>query len=196
MEEYIDVNKELEQKNQEMFLNKKRIDLDNSMESLMVFYSNYSMNVASEINNRICIYRNINSSSEDSKILYNTITSFFLIVSKKLKEIINNQIEPIKDKLDGLTDEEYIKKLNDISTGIIDNMSSYFKENANMLSDELNQDIDDDIKNSINKYILDILTIKMINMLRDKIMYSIKVINNNYEANKEIIENINEKTLK
>ena len=196
MEEYIDVNKELEQKNQEMFLNKKRIDLDNSMESLMVFYSNYSMNVASEINNRICIYRNINSSSEDSKILYNTITSFFLIVSKKLKEIINNQIEPIKDKLDGLTDEEYIKKLNDISTGIIDDMSNYFKENANMLSDELNQDIDDDIKNSINKYILDILTIKMINMLRDKLMYSIKVINNNYEANKEIIENINEKTLK
>ncbi len=191
----IDVTKELQQKNQEMLLNKKMIDLDKAMESLLVFYNNYCSNVSIDINNRICLYRNVEIESEQGKIFYNTITSFFQIVMNKLKEIINNNTSVLKRKLSSFSDEEYTNELNHISLEIINQMSDYYINNVGMLSNELNQDASDDIKTRISDYLIEMITVKMINMLKDKVMFSIKVINNNYEENYQVIENINEKTL-
>ncbi len=196
MNENIDINKELKAKNEEMLLNKKKIDLDTSMESLMVFYNNYSNNIASEINNRICSLRNINPDSEQGKVFYNTITSFLFLTNKKLGEIINNNIETIKNKIGSISDDEYTSLLNNLSLSISNQMFDYYVENINMLSSELNQDVDEEIKNRINDYLYDLTTVKMMNMLRDKIMFAIKVINNNSEENKEVIESINEKVFK
>jgi len=191
----IDVTKELQQKNQEMLLNKKMIDLDKAMESLLVFYNNYCSNVAIDINNRICLYRNVEIESEQGKIFYNTITSFFQIVMNKLKEIINNNTSVLKRKLSSFSDEEYTNELNHISLEIINQMSDYYINNVGMLGNELNQDASDDIKTRISDYLIEMITVKMLNMLKDKVMFSIKVINNNYEENYQVIENINEKTL-
>lgn len=196
MEENIDVTRELQLKNQEMLLNKKKIDLDTSMESLLVFYSNYLTNIAVEVNNKICQYHEIEPNSEQGKIFYNTIMSFFIITSKKLDEIVKMNIEPIKSNLVNLTDKEYIDLLNKVSIKITDELLNYYNENINMLCSELNQDINEALKKNIERYLFDIMTIKMINMLKDKLMFSIRVISNNYEKNAEIIENINEKTLR
>lgn len=194
--EDIDIKKELQLKNQEMLLNKKMIDLDTAMESLIVFYSNYSINTSCDINNKICQFRGIESNSEQGKIFYNTIISFFNIAIDKLKELINSNIFPIKAKLSIINDEEYKELLTNASDIIINQMLVYYKENASMLCEELVQSVDDYIKMQIYNHISDVMTYKMINMLKDKFMYSIRVINNNYEENKEVIENINEKTIK
>ncbi len=196
MEENFDVSKELQHKNQEMLLNKKKIDLDNSMESLVLFYSNYSTNIASEINTRVCSLRGISQDSEQSMIFYNTITSFFFLASKKLKEIIASVIIPLKEKLDTINDENYSDVLNHTYLVITNKMYDYYTESINMLSNELNQDVNEEIKNKINSYVFDVITVKMMNTLRDKFMYGIKVINNNNEENKEVMETINEKTIK
>ncbi len=193
--EDININKELQEKNQEMLLNKKIIDLDNSMESLMVFYSVYTTNMASEINSRVCFFRNIDPNSEQGKIFFNTITTFFFMVNKKLKEIITSVLEPLKAKLSNIDDKEYVKELNDKSLLITNQISDYYFESINMLLSELNQDVAEDTKTKINEYVLDTITVKMMNMFKDKFMFSIKVINNNYEENKEVIESINEKTI-
>ena len=196
MEENFDVSKELQHKNQEMLSNKKKIDLDNSMESLVLFYSNYSTNIASEINTRVCSLRGISQDSEQSMIFYNTITSFFFLASKKLKEIIASVIIPLKEKLDTINDENYSDVLNHTYLVITNKMYDYYTESINMLSNELNQDVNEEIKNKINSYVFDVITVKMMNTLRDKFMYGIKVINNNNEENKEVMETINEKTIK
>ena len=67
--------------------------------------------------------------------------------------------------------------------------------NINMLSSELNQDVSEEVKNKIDKFLFDFITIRIINVLKDKFMYTITVIGNNFEENKEIIDNINEKTI-
>ena len=196
MNEDIDINKELQQKNQEMLLNKKRIDLDTSMESLFVFYSNYATNIATEINNRVCAYHEIDSNSEQGKIFYNIIISFFSMVSNKLKEIISTNIEPVKSKLSIITDEEYSELLSTVSNNMIKEINDYCFNNIYMLNSEINQDVSEDVKYCIDNYLNEIINVKMINMLKDKFMFAIKVISNNYVENKEVIENINEKTIK
>ena len=195
MEENIDIKQTLQNTNQELLLNKKKMDLDKAMESLYMFYINYSPTISNEINNRVCSYHNIDPNSEQGKIFYNTITSFFFIVSKKLDEIIKSTIEPIKSKIDGMTDEEYNKELNHTSVVIINQMKDHYIENVNMLSSELNQNVDEETKSKIDKYLLEILTVKMINILKDKLMYAIRVVNNNFEENYHIIDTINENTV-
>ena len=196
MDNNVDINKELQLKNQEMLLNKKKIDLDTSMESLLVFYSNYSTNLATEINNRICMIKNINSDSEQSKIMYNTITSFFFLLSKKLQELITKKTDKIKEKLSTIDDKEYDKELKYMSIVVINQMLEYYGETIDMLVEELTRDESDVNKDKISNYLFEIIYGKMMNMLKDKFIYSIKVINNNYEENNQVMEDINKKTLK
>ena len=191
-----DISKELELKNQEMLLNKKKIDLDKAMESLFVSFITRTPIIASEMNENICLYKNIDSNSEQGKILYNTITSFFFIASKKIEEIVTSDINPIKDKLKNLSDDEYNKELTNVSVAIINKIKDYFIENLDMLKNELNQDVSEDVKNKINDYLYRVINIKVINMIREKLMYAVIVVNNNNEENNQIMENLNEKIIK
>ena len=171
MDNNVDINKELQLKNQEMLLNKKKIDLDTSMESLLVFYSNYSTNLATEINNRICMIKNINSDSEQSKIMYNTITSFFFLLSKKLQELITKKTDKIKEKLSTIDDKEYDKELKYMSIVVINQMLEYYGETIDMLVEELTRDESDVNKDKISNYLFEIIYGKMMNMLKDKFIY-------------------------
>ena len=65
-----------------------------------------------------------------------------------------------------------------------------------MLSNEINQNVDRETKERTNKYLLNVMTVKMINILQDNLMCYIKVIGNNYKENNKVIQSINEKTLK
>ena len=195
MDENIDLNQELQKKNQEMLSNKKKVDLDTSMESLLVFFGNYCNNISSEINNRICEYHGISADSEKGKIFHNTITSFLFIANKELENIIKKTLDKIKEKLDSLDDKEYALLLNRASIVIINELTDYYATNINMLSSELNQDVSEEVKNKIDKFLFDFITIRIINVLKDKFMYTITVIGNNFEENKEIIDTINEKTI-
>ena len=196
MDNNIDTNEELKIKNQEMLLNKKCIDLETSMESLIVFYSNYSNNLANEINNRICLIKNIDSEGEQSKIMLNTIISFFTILSNKLKELVFDKVNKLKDRINTFNDEEYDKELKYMSIYVNNRLLEFYGENIDMLMEELTSDVDTVTKDKIKNYLFEIIYGKMMNMLRDKFIYSIKVIGNNSEENNQIIQEINEKTIK
>ena len=197
MDNNIDVNEQLKIKNQEMLLNKKKIDIDTSIESFLEFFSNYStINIASEINNKVCSYQNINPNSEQGKILYNTITSFFFIMVRKLKVIFKETIDPIKEKLIVLDDNEYNKELSHIYAIIINKMLDYCVDSIDMLNNELTTDASLEIKNRIRKYLSEMITIRMMNVFREKLTFYIRLINNNNKENQEVIEGINERTIK
>ena len=191
-----DLNKEIEAKQQAMFLNKKTIDLDKSMESLIVFYSRYLADtVASELNSKICVYHGIGANSQQANILFNTITTFFYLSVEELKKVLETNLKPLKDKLGTLTDLEYIKALNYLSTTVTNHMLDYYIEKLDEFSNELNQNVTIENKNRINKLIFDTLTIKLINNLKDKFMYAIGVIKNNSKENVEKMNMIKEKTI-
>jgi hypothetical protein len=195
MEENIDIKQTLLDTNQELLLNKKKIDLDKALESLQLFYISYTPGIATEIKKTVCSYRNIDSQSEQAMVFYRTITSFFMMASKQIKEIVDREKEPLKNKISEMSDDEYNKELGRLSLLILNKTKDYFFENASMLISELDQNVDDDTKSKIDKYVLEMLTVKVINIIKDKLMFYLKVISNNNEENKEMIDNINNNTV-
>ena len=206
MENNVDLNEEIKYKNQEMLLNKKKSDLEKSMESLVLFFKFYTLNAAIDINNKICEYQNINSNSEQAEIYYKTIISFFEMTSDKLKNIIDNELSLIENKIEIISETEYNNELKIVASNIKNKLLDFFiginKEEGdntniiNMLVDELSQNVNEEERNKIYKYLYDIISTKMINILNDNLMISIQLISNNNKENQEVMERINERTIK
>lgn len=188
-----DINDALKKVNQNMLLNKKKIDIDNIVESLLLFFSNYFDNLSKEVFSKIKEIKNINKDNQYQEIIDKLIITFFDLLEKKIKETTLNNFNSIKDKISTLSDSDCNKELNYITSIISNELSDYYLENANNLVEELNKNIDNSKVTS--EYILEIIYHRVINTLKDRLMYSIKVIDNNNEENNQFIENINEKTI-
>ncbi len=195
MDGNIDISQELKAKNQEMLLEKKKTDLDKSTDSLLEFYRLYSTEtVANEIRDRICMFHNIDNNSEQAQIFSKTIFVFLNTAFNEFEKEVKTKREILKQKIKDLNDEEYNKALQLFSVSITNSLSEYYIANLEMLNAELNQNVDDETKEKIKKYLYDIIAVKMINNLKEKFIYSMKVISNNNVENKEVIDIINEKT--
>ena len=188
-----DINDALKKVNQNMLLNKKKIDIDNIVESLLLFFSNYFDNLSKEVFSKIKEIKNINKDNQYQEIIDKLIITFFDLLEKKIKETTLNNFNSIKDKISTLSDSDCNKELNYITSIISNELSDYYLENANNLVEELNKNLDNSKVTS--EYILEIIYHRVINTLKDRLMYSIKVIDNNNEENNQFIENINEKTI-
>ena len=188
-----DINDALKKVNQNMLLNKKKIDIDNIVESLLLFFSNYFDNLSKEVFSKIKEIKNIKKDNQYQEIIDKLIITFFDLLEKKIKETTLNNFNSIKDKISTLSDSDCNKELNYITSIISNELSDYYLENANNLVEELNKNLDNSKVTS--EYILEIIYHRVINTLKDRLMYSIKVIDNNNEENNQFIENINEKTI-
>lgn len=194
MEENIDVGKELAIKNQELFKNKLIIDLENAMDSLLMFYSNYCDTISNEVINTIVFY--LDKQDETSKeTISNLVISFFTMFKDSLNKTIQERLKIIKSSIPNLETSNYEKKLNSESLIIVNQISDYYQENIYMLIDEIQENITEH-RLDFKDYLLNALYLKLMNTLKDKLMYSVKLINNNYDENTTILQIINEKTLK
>lgn len=196
MENNVDINEVLKNKNNEMLLNKKRIDLDKAMESIQMFYNNYCDNYAIEINDQLCGIKNIDINSEQGEIIKKMTASFLNMITDTLNKTISEKTMLIKEQLNNMDDIKYNKVLNYMSLNIVNQISEFYLENVNMLINELVFDSDLEINKRISDYLSTIVYNKIINVLKDQFMYAIKLIDNNYEENNQIMEGINEKTIK
>ena len=129
MENDTSIIEQLKVKNQELYLNKRIIDLDSSIESLLLFYNNYTSNLATDVSNQISSFYGIDSNSDQGKIMYNTISSFFVLCNNKLKDVLTKRIEKIKSTMNNVSDEEYNKELRYMSIKAINAMSDYYFQN-------------------------------------------------------------------
>lgn len=195
MENNVDVIKELQAKNEEMLLNKKILDLDKATESLLLFYSNYCNNYAVNITNNISLMKNIDINSETSAEIKQMTTSFLDIYQDNLKKELSIKIEGIKKKIATLTDDEYNKELSHAAVYVVNKISDFYLENIGMLIDEVVKDTDSDTNKRITDYLKSIVHNKLINMIKDQLTYTIRLIDNNYEENYQIMESISKKTL-
>ena len=192
MTEEIDINEKLKEKHEEMLLNKKKIDIDNIVESLLLFFKNYSDNLSNEIIDRICMIKRIDDQNQEKEIVRTMVSALFDMVNKKLNDISLEKFNSFKDKIASVVDNEYSKKLNQISHSIINESFDYYLENGKILVDELS---DEDNKKIIYDYVMKTIYNKLLNKLKDQFAYSIKVIDNNYEENEQIINSISQKTM-
>ena len=193
MEDNIDVEKELEKKNQELFINKMIIDLENAMDSLLMFYSNYCDSVSNEVINTTNSYFD-NKNAESFEMISNLVTSFFSMLKDDLNKIIKERLDVIKSNIQKIDSLNYEKKLSSESLIIVNKFSDFYQNNVYMLISELEENIKEH-RLDFKDYLLNGLYLKLINTLKDKLMYSIKLIGNNYDENTLMLQTINEKTL-
>ena len=197
MDNSIDTKVELSVANDAMLFGNNKQDLDNTMDSLINFFTNYSTDtLANEINNRICMIKNIDSSSEQSKIMFNTIVGFSTLVSNKLKELITKRTVKLKENLNNISIEDYNRELRYLAINTSNGLRTFYEENVNMLIDELASDVDNLTKEKISNCLFESIHEKLMGMLSDKFNYSIIIIGNKYQENKKVINGINEKTIK
>ena len=187
-----DINVALREINQKMLVNKKKIDIDNIVESILLFFNNYFNTLSDEVVNKVISLKSFDNNDSSKEIVSKLVLSFFNILENKLKDTCLNKFNSIKNDVSKLSDNECNKKLNYIASIISNQISDYYLDNAHDLINELNND--DDNKN-ISDYILKTIYNRVINTLKDRLMYGIKVIDNNYEENNLKLENINEKTI-
>lgn len=193
MKDNFDVQEELKNKNYELYINKLIVDLEKTMESLLMFYSNYCDTLSKDSTNTIISY--LDNSLEKQDTVSNLVNTFFGMIKGKINDIIKERLENIKNNIQNIDHINYEKKLNDEALLIANQLSDYYQENIYMLIDEISKDITT-YRLDFKDYLLNTLYRKLINTLIDKLMYSIKLINNNYDENTMMLETINQKTLK
>ena len=188
-----DINEVLRAFNQEALLKKKKVDIDNIVDSILLFFNNYFGNLSKEVTIKLKSLNNISEDDYYGVIINKMVFAFFNVLENKLKETTTNKFNSIRDNIPNLTDLECNKKLNYIVGVISNEISDFYLENAEILIKELIQK-EEYVKVS-SDYLIKVVYGKVINTLKDRLMYSIKVIDNNNEENKEKIETINEKTI-
>ena len=192
MKDENDINIELKAKHEEMLLNKKKYDIDNMVESLLLFFSNYSNNLSIEIVDKICIINKIDKNNQESEIVKSMVVALFDMINQKLKENTVSKFNIFKEKMVSINNNDYNKVLNQLSHMIINEISDFYLENGIVLVNELGKD---DNRIELNNYIMKIIYGKLINKLKDQFMYSVRLIDNNYEENEQIINSINQKII-
>ena len=189
----IDINEELKLKHQEMLLNKKLIDIDTSVDSLLLFINNYFESLVYDIDNKI---NDIKGTAVFDEVLEKIVSNFLKMVQEELKNILNINIEKIKNNVGSLTEEDYNKQLSEMTMIVSKHISDFYLNNVNMLIDELTIKEDVQTKERINNFLSKSIYLRIMTILKNQLSYSIKVIDNNYEENYQIIQSISEKTLK
>ena len=206
MEDKLDVVKEFEIKNQELFNDNKLIILENVIESVLLFYSKnvgdsdkkdnpYCDNVAQEVIDKInSLLDNKDDVTQKEKVSA-LVNAFFDMFKNEVNTIFSQRLDIIKTNIQSIDESNYENKLNEELLTIVQQISNFYQENINMLIDEIEDGITE-YQTEFKDYLLNNVHAKLINILKDKLMISAILINNKYDENVAIFQRINEKTLK
>lgn len=190
------INKELIEKTDSMLPNQQEFDIDKSISTFLTYYRNYSNGIVSQINDRVCFYREIDTNSEQGKEFNNIIAGFISDTLDYLIEVLDNKVSEIKQNLVGISVDDYNKRLSSMITVISNKMHDYYGENIDKLIKSLTENVSDNVKDRISNYLLMMIEGKMNNNLVSNLLNYTKVIDNNNRVNIEKQQSIEENTLK
>ncbi len=192
---YMDnINEILKSKNQELFLNKVNVDLDNYLETTILLLNNYLNNkkesISQEIYEILIDSSNINYkdilSFIESKLLSFKNQLILLISNKKVFLVNNNLTVNLEDFKNNINNQNIvlIEQLN----VIIDNLINIIKEEYDNNDNQFNRSRLNNILNKEHDDIHDYL----LNSFNEKDLLLI----NNYNSNIDYLNNINDITSK
>ena len=126
----------------------------------------------------------------------NSINSFFELIDNKIAELNKNRLVSLKNSIKDIDDIDYEEIISDDAKTFMQDLSIFYQKTIKKISDELTNDKDDFTKNRINNYLGEIFYQKFVTKIEEVLSFNNKVLYNNYLANCERINNINQKTLK
>ena len=137
MNNNVDVLKQLEVKNREIYLNKLVIDLDNNLDILSITVNNIINLFTNEMINKIL-------EIENGTMNRSKISTHVEAFQEKFKDQIMIMIHERKTKLELLIKDidkiEYETKIKEESLNIINKIDEYYKNNIDNLYNQINKD--------------------------------------------------------
>lgn len=191
MNNNIDVVKQLEEKNKEIYYNKLNMDIENNSETLSITLNNIISVLMNELTSKLLEFDNKNSNDD---VIQKLVVAFQEKLNEQIEVLIQNRLVKLKEIVNEISDIDYKEILENEKERIVSSLSSYFKDNALELKN-IGNNYDSFNKERLNDYIDVLFYEKLINKVKESISNMDNILYNNYQANLEKFNNLNAKTL-
>ena len=193
MNSNIDVLKQLEVKNREIYLKKLVIDLDTNLDVLSI-----------TVNNIVSLYTNEMISKileiENGTMNRSKISTHVEAFQEKFKDQLIVMIHERKTKMESILNNidqaTYTEKLKEESQNIIHQIGKYYQNNIDSLYNQINSDYDEFNLKRLNDYLKENYYEKIILKLKESFSNTDIILINNYRESYQKYIELNEKTLK
>lgn len=191
MNNNIDVVKQLEEKNKEIYYNKLNMDIENNSETLSITLNNIISVLMNELTSKLLEFDNKNSNDD---VIQKLVVAFQEKLNEQIEVLIQNRLVKLKEIVNEISDIDYKEILENEKERIVSSLSSYFKDNAIKIKN-IGNNYDSFNKERLNDYIDVLFYEKLINKVKESISNMDNILYNNYQANLEKFNNLNAKTL-
>lgn len=193
MNSNVDVLKQLEVKNREIYLNKLVIDLDNNLDVLSITVNNIVSLFTNEMISKILEIEN--GTMNRSKISTH-VEAFQEKFKDQLIVMIHERKTKMESILKDIDQETYTEKLKEESQNIIHQIGKYYQNNIDTLYNQINTDYDEFNLKRLNDYLKENYYEKIILKLKESFNNTDIILINNYKESYQKYLELNEKTLK
>lgn len=192
MSDNIDVVKELEKKNREIYLNKLYMDIDNNQEIILITVNNMFDLLEKELANKIM---EIQSSSMSFSDVCKIIHPFQQKVNDNVVDLINKRSVFLKEYIVNNQKLDYLDKLEKENNTIITKVSKFYQNNVMQVVSKLVTDLDEFSRNRLIDYLKNLYFEKLINKLKEILDNTNRILYNNYLDGVSKYEKMNKKTI-
>lgn len=191
MNSNIDVLKELEVKNREIYINKLNIDLDNNNEVLLITMDNVINLFSSEVISRIL---EINNKSGVDEEITKSVSAFYNKLKEEILLLLNNRYQLLKEEIKDINNIDYQENINKQKDIVINGIRDKYSHLIDKLVDRIEK-----INNEPNERIKDYLKIlnyeRFINKIKEILNNMNTILYNSYVDSSNKYQELNAKTL-
>lgn len=193
MNNNVDVIKQLEVKNREIYLNKLAIDLDNNFDVLSITIDNFINLFTNEIINKILEIEN----GTFNKIKITTcVTSFQNNLKEEIMKLVSQRKNNLLAKLEGIDKGTYEELIKIETEQMLSAIETHYEENINYLYIDLSEQYNDFDKKRLKDYLMKLHYDKFILKLKESFNNTNVILINNYKESYQKFLDLNAKTLK
>ena len=192
MNKSIDIKKQLEVKNKEIYMNKLNLDLDNNLEVLVLTIDNFLTYIINDVTNKII---EIEESFSLKEIIRENLTNFIDIYRNNLMNLLEIKKNNLKNMLVIQDDLEICRtNLNDNYLNLKNKLEEFSKENVSSLENDLKSIIGDNfkkkrIKDYINNIFIINLNEKVLDIIKNRDVILMNTFNETYLKYLELNKN-------
>ena len=191
MNSNIDVLKELEVKNREIYINKLNIDLDNNNEVLLITMDNVINLFSSEVISRIL---EINNKSGVDEEITKSVSAFYNKLKEEILLLLNNRYQLLKEEIKDINNIDYQENINKQKDIVINGIRDKYSHLIDKLVDRIEK-----INNEPNERIKDYLKVlnyeRFINKIKEILNNMNTILYNSYVDSSNKYQELNAKTL-
>ena len=191
-----EVNAKLEEKNQELFFNKLKIDLEKCYKNLIVVINNILDAFQKDMELRVYEISFDAESLLSRDDINNRIKPFFDKMREYCSKTNESNLKLLIETINNNDIEKYGNDLDALGNNFINGISTLYLEGIDLLIKSITVEMDAYSKIRMNKILKELIYSHFIERLSSTIIDTNSIIKNNVTNNTSYLENMNKSTLK